>query len=40
MGLQIPIPFKTFSNFENNCHEFYDILIGTQVYRQKVGEYF
>ena len=40
MGLQIPLSFKSYSNFENNCHENYDILIGTQIYRLKVGEFY
>jgi hypothetical protein len=40
LGLQIPLTFKTYVNFEQNCHEHYDILLGTQVYRQKVGEYY
>ena len=40
LGLQIPLQFKTFVNFEQNCHEYYDILIGTQLYREKVGEFY
>jgi len=40
LGLQIPLSFKTYVNFDSNCHDFYDILIGTQLYRQKVGEYY
>lgn len=33
LGLQIPLCFKTYVNFEINCHENYDILLGTQIYR-------
>lgn len=33
LGLQIPLAFKTFVNFEQNCHASYDILIGTALYR-------
>lgn len=40
MGFQIPLPFKTYLNFESACHEHYDLLIGTRLYRQKVGEYY
>lgn len=40
LGLQVPLSFKTYVNFESNCHEYYDLLLGTQLYRQKVGEYY
>ncbi len=40
MGLQIPCPFKVYGSFETNCHEHYEILLGTQPYRMKVGEYY
>jgi hypothetical protein len=40
LGLMIPLQFKTYVNFDKNCHEYYEILIGTQLYRQKVGLYY
>eukprot|EP00347_Sterkiella_histriomuscorum_P008978 403342997 len=40
LGLQIPMPFKVFADYEHKCHDYYELLIGTQIYRQNIGNYY
>jgi hypothetical protein len=33
MGLYLPMPFKLYESFEQNCHQFYEVLLSTKSYR-------
>ncbi|CDW80632.1 protein kinase domain containing protein [Stylonychia lemnae] len=38
-GLQIPLPFQLYKEYTKNSHDFYELLIGTQKYRNNIEKF-
>jgi hypothetical protein len=37
-GLKIPIPFKTYAAFHQNCHAHFDFVLCQRPFRDKLGQ--